>query len=221
LKIDIDNRERLRIPKFQHYINSGKPRFITGFELSNMSTGDYGTKDFLVGIEYKKDDLVDSIFNQQIDKQLKELSEAYKHAYLFIGYDSIEEMIGENLGVNPDALIGKLTSILARNHVSVVFVGGLLVRFVIDVIEKHYDGRNPIKEYSAIRKGYQKRKPSTKEIKLDIISRIPGLGMGKGNILLEHFDSSFFKISNASVEELMEVERIGEVLAKRIKEVMA
>jgi len=220
LKIDIDNRERHRIPKFQNYIKSGKAKFIKGATLLNMPTGDYGTKDHLVGIEYKKDDLAESIFSELIDKQLKELSEAYEHAYLFIGYDGIEEMISENLGVNPDCLIGKMTSILSRNHVSVVFVGDLLVRFVIDTIEKHYDGRNPTKEYSVIRKGYQKRKPSVIEIKLDIISRIPGLGMGKGNLLLEHFDNKFSKISNASVEEVMEVPRIGEVLAKRIKEVM-
>jgi len=221
LKIDIDNRERHRIPKFKEYIKSGKPKFIKGATLLNMDTGDYGTKDCLVGIEYKKDDLTESIFNEQLDKQLKELSDRYTHAYLFIGYDGYNDMINNNLGVNPDCLIGKITSVLARNHVSVVFVGDFLVRFVIDVIEKHYDGRNKVKEYNPIRIG---RKPkvsaSVTEIKLDIVSRIPRLGAKKANKLLEKFNYSLGSIVKASIEEIKEVDGIGEKLAKDIKKVL-
>jgi len=42
--------------------------------------------------------------------------------------------------------IGKVSSIAARHYVPTYFVGDFLVRFVCDVVEKHYDGRTPIKE---------------------------------------------------------------------------
>jgi len=187
-----------------------------------MPTGDYGSPDYLVGIEYKRDDLVTCIFNETLDKQLRELRHQYEHPYLFIGYDGFQDAIISNPGTNPDSIVGKITSVLARHHMPVVFVGDLVVQCVCDVIEKHYDGKSKVKEteYTPIRKGFQKRKPTPIEIKVDIISRIPGLGAKKGYALLEHFDFSLQKISQATTKELTTVPRIGDVLARHIIEVL-
>ena len=213
----IDNRERDRIQLFKRYIDGGNCKFIDGIETDNYAVSDYHTKDLLVGIEYKRDDFVPSIFNEQIDKQLRELRNNFKYPYLFIGYGGIGQMITENLGTNPDTLIGQLTSVLARHHVTTVFVGDMLVKFTCDVVEKHYDGRTKIKEieYTPIR-----RTATSKEVKHAMLERIPKLGSIKVNHLLERFDNSLGNISNASIEDLMTTPGIGDILAKQIKEVL-
>jgi len=228
MKLCIDNRERTRNPeidrikKFENYIKKGKTKFIDGIETDNYKVGDYLTKDFLVGIEYKKEDFADSMFSGQLDKQLKELKDTFKYPYLFVGYEGLTELLMENLGVNPDSLLGELKSILARHHITVMFVGDMLVSFACGLIERHYDGRTKIKEieYTPIRKSFLKRNPSTQEIQHAMIEQIPNLGALKTNKLLEHFDNSIYKICNASIEELMEVPTIGEKIATNIKKVL-
>ena len=228
MKLCIDNRERTRNPKidrikkFERYINSDKTKFINGIKTDNYKVSDYHTEDKMVGIEYKKDDFTTSTFDGTLDKQLKELKENFVYPYLFVGYDGLSDMLMQNLGINPDALIGKLTSILARHHVTIMFVGDMLVRFTCDTIEKHYDGKTHIKdiEYTPIRKSFLKREPSIIEIRHAMIEQIPRLGAKKTNKILEYFDNSIHDITNASIDEIMKVDTIGEKLAKKVKEVL-
>lgn len=216
MKLCIDNRERLRIPLFEEYIKAGKSQIIDGIETDNYQSGDFFTKDMLVGIEYKRDDFVPSIFNDQLTKQLHELRENFQYPYLFIGYDGIIDTITNNPETNPEVIIGKLASVVARQKVTVMFVGDLLVPFTVKVIDRFYDGQTPTKEtdYSPIR-----RKPKASEIRLDIISRIPHLGAKKGLRLLNHFDGSIKKISNATDEEILAIPGFGPKLVKEIKEI--
>jgi len=118
--------------------------------------------------------------------------------------------------------IGKVSSIAARHYVPTYFVGDFLVRFVCDVVEKHYDGRTPIKEinYTPIRKKFLKRDPSYKEIRHAMMEQLPKMGAKKVNNLLESFDNSIIKIGQAPIEELMKVDGIGKKLALEIKEVI-
>ena len=222
MKICIDNRERLRIPLFEKHINNGNTKFINKIELDNYKVSDYHTEDNVVGIEYKKDDFVESIFSGTLDKQLKELKDNFVHPYLFVGYDGLSDMISSNLGVNPDSLIGKLSSILARHNVTTIFVGDLLVKFTCDVIEKHYDGKTPIKEisYTPIRKKFLKREPSVQEIRHAMMEQIPNIGAAKVNNLLESFDGSVIKIGQASIEDLVKVKGVGNKIASKVKEVL-
>ena len=224
MKIIVDNREREKIPHYKKFFKEGKSEYITGMELENLPVGDTITNDCLVGIERKAGDFVESMFNGKLDQQLKELSENFEYPYLLIEYDGIADLIMNNLGVNPKSLIGEFTSILARHHVSVIFVGNyqtntLYVPFSIRMIEKHYDGKNPVKEYCPIRKP-RKRKASLQEIKLDTITRPPRIGKKKGFKILEKFDWSINKVSNATKEQLMEIDGIGEKLAEYILEVL-
>ena len=135
-------------------------------------------------------------------------------------------MIQDNLGVGPQNLIGKLTSILARYRVTVHWTGNYAtikpplephpyyVPFAVRTIEKFYDGKNETKQslYTPIR-----RQAKPQEVKLDIASRFPRVGRMKAIRLLDHF-GSVKNICNATEEELKEVKGIGEGLAKEIYE---
>jgi len=222
MKLCIDNRERDRIPKFQNYIKSGKTKYIDGVETGNYPVSDYHTKDLLVGIEYKRNDLVESTFNGQLEKQIKELRDNFEYPYLFVGYDGISEMMMENLGVNPETLVGELSSILGRYKVPWTFVGDLLVPITCKVAERFYDGKTKIKEaeYTSLRMKIKKKKVTPTEIKRVMLQRIPNFGPRKVDNVLKHFDNSLGNISRASVEEIMEIKGIGDKLAKDIKEIL-
>jgi ERCC4-type nuclease len=169
----------------------------------------------LVGIEYKKDDFLPCVFDETIDKQLKELKDNFPHHFLFIGYKGIDDMLIQNVGTNPEIITGKLASILARTDTPIMFVGDLLIPFVCKVIERFHDGKNVLKEYTPIR-----RSATTKEVRLDIISRIPNVGPKKGLKLLEAFGYSISNIAKAEISDLTKVKGVGDIVAKSIKETL-
>ena len=221
MKLCVDSREKYKINSFRQYINSGASDIIKGIDIVTLKAGDAGTPDLELGWERKAEDFIPSIYNGQLDKQLKELSDNYNHPYLFIEYEGIMDLIEHNPNTNPEVIIGKVASILARHKVTVCFVGQFYIPLVCRTVDKFYDLHNPTKHYNPIRKGTTtRRKASVGEVKLDIISRLPKVGAKKGNKLLEKFDNSIQKISNATVEELMEVKGIGDKMAKNIKEIL-
>lgn len=216
MKICVDYREQKKISKFKDYIEK-RCKIITGVEVVTAASGDIYTPDGMIGIERKGTDYISSLYNGQLDKQLKELQDNFDYAFLFIEYNGIKDMIAKNTGVNPGVVVGSIASVLARHRVSVVFVGDLYISMTCKLIEKFYDSKTPVKNinYTPIRRG-----ATVKEVKLDIVSRIPKVGAVKGNKLLEKFDNSIYKIANATTDELMEVKGIGKLLAKQIKEVL-
>lgn len=231
MKIYVDDREYTQIPKFKEFIASKKDNIVNEVEIVRSPVGDVHTGDSVVGIERKAGDFVSSMYSKQLDKQLKELADNFQHPFLFIEYDGIFDMIQSNLGVNPEAIIGELTSIMARHRVTIMFTGNyercsLYVPFTVRCIEKFYDGKNKVKdiEYSPIRTGKRKnpvkRKPTPQEVKLDIISRIPYIGPKKSIELLEKYHWSITEIANASIEDIMTIKGVGKVLAEHIKSVL-
>jgi len=232
MEIDVDYREREQIPLFKNFIKNKKTDIITKANVAPLKVSDVCShQDGIVGIERKAGDFVPSIFNEQLDKQLKELTDNFQYAFLFIEYDGIIDIIMDNKGTSPKVIAGALTSVLARHNVSIMFTGNyenikpplephpLYIPLVVRTIEKFYDGRNTIKAsaYTPIR-----RKPTTVEIKRAMFVNVfPNLGEKKVNNLFERFDNSFAKIVNASVEDIKEVKGIGDELAKKLKEVLS
>jgi len=217
----IDNRERDRIALFQNYIKSGKIKIIDGIETSNYEVGDYFSKDLIVGIEYKKEDFYQSLYSGKLEQQLKELADNFQYPYLFIGYNSIIEMITNNLGTNPEVTIGELSSILARHKIPVIFVGDFLVPIVFGVIERFYDSKTPTKlaSYFPIRNKPKKREPTLDEIKRHLILGVPRLGYKRGIKLLEHFNGSIKAIVNATEKDIMDIPGFGQKISKEIVEI--
>jgi len=225
MKLLVDYRETEVIPRFEKFLSSGKSPLITGIEVGKNISGDVHTPDCLVGIERKYTDYMESVYNKQLEKQLIELKQNFIHPFLFIEYEGLTDLIMKNKGTNPKVVAGSLASIMARHQVTVMFVGRLYVPFTCRVIEKFYDLKNPVKEYSPIRRGKKKapvrREASPQEVKLDIISRLPNVGAKKGTRLLEHFNYSISEIARAPTRRIMDVEGFGEKLATKIKEVLS
>jgi len=227
MKIYIDDRERDKIPIFKDFVDKNKSAIVTEVEIGRFEVSDYHTGDGLVGIERKAKDFVQSLFDEKLDQQIKELIDNFDYPFLFIEYDGIYDMIRDNLGINPKSLIGAFTSLMARSRVTIMFTGNygsvkeplephpFFVPFTVRTIEKFYDGKNKTKQYSPIR-----RRATVGETKIDLIGRIPNLGKKRAVALLDYFDNSINKISNSSIEEIEKVNGIGRKIAERIYETL-
>jgi len=224
MKLCVDSRERLKIPAFRKYIQSGNSDILTDIEIVTSKAGDAYTLDLELGWERKAEDFVPSIYNGQLSKQMEELKNNFAHPYLFVEYEGIMDVIEQNPNVNPKTIIGEISSILARHKVTICFVGQFYIPIVCRVVDKFYDLNNPTKQYNPIRMGTTRRRnASVGEVKLDIISRLPKVGAKKGNKLLEKFHLAIINNETgleASIEELMEVNGIGKKMAENIKEIL-
>ena len=230
VRLCIDHRERYDfsgddiIPKFIRYIQTKKISFIDDIKVVQSQCGDYFTPDYLVGIERKYKDFVSSMMSGKLEQQLIELKNNFVHPYLFIEYDSLADMIANNPGTNPDAIQGELASILARHNITIMFTGDFFIPFVCKVVSKHYDSKNPVKNYSPIRKKVKKRDPTPEEIRIDIYSRIPKLGSKRANTLRE---ASYIKLFSKKTNEEMTIDEIknlngfGKKIAETIKETLS
>lgn len=217
MKICVDSRERKKIPKFKEYVTSGKTKIIDEIKVVTSQVGDAYSSDGLIGIERKsEDDFLPSIYNKQIEKQLRELRDNFTYPFLFIEYEGIMDVIQKHPKINPEMIVGEIASIMARQKVTVCFVSDFYVPIVCKMIDKFYDGKTITKdiEYTPIRRG-----STIKELKLDVITRIPGIQAQKGIKLLENFDYSISEIAAADFKDIMNVSGIGKTVSQKIKEI--
>jgi len=222
MKVYIDSREQDKIQTIKSYWADNRKKFkhIDSIETKLLATGDMSTSDGLVGIERKsKADFIVSICEGKLKKQLYELNQNYQFAFLLVeDFEGIMDCIIKNPQIHPNVIKGVTTSSIARNRVPLYYVGNFYNSFVLEMINKFYDGRieQYEKEYTPIRRAVTKN-----EELLNIIIGIDGIGATEGNKLLQTFGNSISKIANASIEELMKVERIGKTKAEHIKEILS
>ena len=222
MKLLIDYREKDRILPIKRFIQNGNSKTLTDAEVVTLQVGDYAVED-VIGIEYKKEDFLDSVYSELLSKQLYELYENYEYPFLLIGFDGIKDMLEYYKNTNPRVIIGSLTSLAVRHHVTILFCGDFLGKFIVDLVDKHYDGKNKTKKtnYTSIRNKRgkaHKRIVSPKEVKVDIVSRLYGIGSERAVTLLNRFDWSIKRIAEANTDDLMQIKGIGKKLAANIKE---
>jgi len=221
MKVYIDSREQDKIQTIKTYWAGNRKKFphIEAVETKLLATGDIATSDGFVGIERKsKADFIASICEGKLKKQLYELNQNYQYAFLLVeNYEGIMDCILKNPNIHPNVIKGVTTSSVARNRVPLYFVGNFYNSFVLEMINKFYDGsvEKYAQEYTPVRRAVTK-----KEEKLNIMIGINNIGRTEGEKLLQSFDDSIFNIACASIKELTEVERIGKKKAEHIKEIL-
>lgn len=201
--ISIDNREHPNL------LEVAQAR---GFNIAQLPIADFVSEEIGVAIEHKRaNDLLNSI--DRIQDQLLQMRENYEKCYLLVSgypYDLIEN--GESkLHIN--SLTGLLTSIAVRYQMPIINVPEKdehIIYAVEKICQKSEDGKTYNHEIVRIR-----RDPRSRQI--GMVMNIPGLGREKASKLLEKF-GSVKSILMASHTELMEVEGIGNVLARHIIE---
>jgi len=221
IPVYIDSKEQDKRQSIISYWENHKELFphIESVSVRNNKAGDICTGDALVGVERKScKDYANSICGGKLKKQLYELRQNFQFPFLLVeDYEGIMDCIIKLPNIHPNVIKGVTTSSVSHNRVPIYYVGSFYNSFVLEMINKFYDGKfeQYKKEYNPIRRAVTK-----KEELLNIIIGINGIGMIEGEKLLQTFNYSISKIANASIEELTKIERIGKTKAEHIKEVL-
>ena len=221
MKIYIDSREQDTIPQIISYYENHKEEYpnIESIEVKSI-VGDGCTADNLIGWERKKlQDFITSSLNKKIKQQLYELRQAYKYPFLIVeGYDGMMDCISKNPQIHPNVIKGITTSAFAHNGVPINYVGPFFITFILETVNKFYDGKRELYEsYYYIPQRHTVTKDNFVKY---FVKGLPGIGDTVIPNLLQHFNNSVANIVNASIEELMKVEGITKNKAIKIKEVL-
>jgi len=165
------------------------------------------------GIELKTvEDFVDSIIDGRLLQQLKSLKQNFERPLIIIeGQNDIFSV----RNVHHNAILGMLATISISYGIPIVqtknFKETASLIYIIAKREQDETG----KDFSL----HADRKPiSLKEQQEYVVSSFPGMGLTSAKPLLKHF-KTIKGIVNASEKELMEVDKIGPLRAKQIKDV--
>lgn len=179
-------------------------------DLKQLAVGDYHITDDIV-VEYKNvKDFVDSIIDGRLLSQLSELRTKYKPILIIEG----QEDLYAQRRVSPAAIRGMMATIISSYHIpllrttSPADTAGVLLALAkrTQSSEKQY---NP----------HTSKPWSLQEQQEYVISSLPGIGPKLAKPLLEKF-GSVSSVMNASVEDLQEIDLIGEKKAKSIRELL-
>lgn len=222
MKVYIDSREQEMISKLTSYFEEHKDKYqhIESIEVKTLVSGDLCTADNYFGVERKSPaDFISSILSAKIKQQLLELRKTYQQPYFIVeGFDGIMDCINKNLQLHPNVILGATTSAFAHNGVPIQYVGGFYIPFVLQTIDKLYDGKK--EHYESLDYIPFRHSTTKKDFSKYFVKGLPSIGATIGETLLQQFDYSVSKIINATEEELMKVEGIGKERAKKIKEVL-
>ncbi len=179
-------------------------------KLKKLDIGDYLLSS-RVCIEYKSvPDFVDSIIDKRLLPQVKELSKYERPLLLIEG----NQDIFSQRNIHPNAIMGTIASISIGYGVPILYTKNpdetVLLLCTIAKREQIYDK----KDFTL----HSLKPHSLKEQQEYIVASIPGVGPHLAKPLLKRF-KSIKKIVNAEVNELKEVDLIGDKKAKKIKEV--
>jgi ERCC4-related helicase len=206
VKIYADFREKnSQVMKTMHDLG-------TDLELKKLEMGDYLCSQDVV-IELKsREDFVNSIIDRRLLQQVKSLKENYEKPMVVVyGTDNFSNM----RMINESSVYGMISTIAIKFNVPVISVltprEAAKLIFNIAKLEQSEGGDEISLHY---------RKPlTTNELQEYIVSALPGVGIKLAKPLLAKF-KTIKAISNAKIEELMEVKLVGKIKAQRILEIM-
>lgn len=179
--------------------------------LEQLSVGDYQISEDIV-IERKTiSDLETSIIDGRIFSQLQDLS-SVKRSALIVEGDPF--LLYNSKRINGKAIIGLLTSIGLNYRIPIFFTKNqketALFLFTIAKKEQIKNGNTDFK----LR--YSKNKMSGTDWQLFIMQSFPDVGPTLAKSILKEF-KSIKNISNASVDDLTKVDKLGPKKAQKIK----
>ena len=167
-----------------------------------------------VGVEYKTvSDFVSSIIDGRLLQQIKELKRNFERPLIII--EGTEDIYSVRK-VHPNAIRGMLATITISYGIPVLYTKNFKeTASLLSVIAKR-EQETAGKDFNL----HGDRKPLTlKEQQEYIVSSLPNVGPGLAKELLKGL-GSVKKIINSEEEELKKVEKVGEKIAKRIRDVV-
>jgi ERCC4-type nuclease len=181
-----------------------------GFEIVHLNTGSGDMASRKVSVERKEDDLLPSLFDQRRLRQLGAMREEAEHSFLVITKDWDEiKLEASKKGMSMRILIGYIASLCAVGYPPIFmpdkYDASLLIERLVEKIEDD--------NHRLFVPRPSKAKPQNYRDAL--LEGLPKVGLQTRRKLVAHF-GTLNAITSASVDELKEVDGIGENLAKRL-----
>lgn len=159
------------------------------------------------------DDFLTSIIDKRLLNQVKNMKENFQKSLLIV---EGEENIYSLRDIHQNAIRGMITSLMLDFGIPILFTKDCSetaqMMFVIakreqEGVEREFNGRG-------------ERKPlTTKELQEYIVTALPGVGPKIAKNMFEKF-KTVQNVMNSSEKELSEVEKIGKIKAKKIREIV-
>jgi Fanconi anemia group M protein len=202
----------------QRELNSNVVRYLKGFDIlvreKQLEVADYIASD-RVAVERKTvQDFLQSIIDQRVFVQTERLICSYERPVLIV--EGSPDMLFFTRDIHPNAVRGALASIAVDFRVPIIWTGN--PRQTAEMIY-WLAYREQIGEKRGVQIRCNKKSFGIKERQEFLIAGLPNVSDKLSRRLLKHFKRPK-KIFDADVEELMEVEKIGEKKAKKIWDVI-
>ena len=178
-------------------------------EVKLLDTGDFVVSSDVVIERKTLDDFVKSIFDGRLFKQLANMRGKYPRPILIVQ--------GEKkhlTGIGESAFYGALASVLADFGVPIFFAAN--EKEVVEVIF-HLARREQMDRKKEVKVREGKKPAALAEVQRYIVSGVPGVSGVLADRLLSELES-VEKVFSTSELELMRIEGIGDVMARRIRE---
>ena len=177
-----------------------------------LSVGDYQISDDIVIERKTLADLETSIIDGRIFSQLQDLS-AIKRSSLIIEGDPF--LLYTSKRINGKAIIGLITSIGLNYRIPIFFTRNQkqTALFLYTMAKKEQISNN---NHTDSKLRYQKTKMSGSQFQLFIMQSFPDVGPTLAKSILKEF-KSIKNISNATIEDLKKVSKLGPKKAQKIK----
>jgi ERCC4-type nuclease len=177
-----------------------------------LKVGDFQISQDIV-IERKTiKDLESSIIDGRIFNQIKDLVNIKRSSIIIEG--DLNKLFSQNQRINKKAIIGLLTSIGINYRIPIFFTKDIseTAIFLYTIAKKE----QIINKNKDLKLRYNKTKMSGSDFQLFIMQSFPDVGPTLAKSILKEF-KSIKNISNASVQDLLKVSKLGPKKAQKIK----
>lgn len=177
-----------------------------------LHTGDYVLSKRIVVERKVSGDFLQSIVDGRLFRQIEQMRKYEKPLIIIEG----NHIMDNNRNIHPNAVRGAIASIATSLSVPIIWTRSQLetAEMLLTIAKREQLGK---KSELAIRT--KRRVRSSAELQEFIISGLPGISNKTARKLLDHFATPE-RVFSASESELMKVEGIGKVMAKRIRNIL-
>lgn len=216
-KIKIDNRE-------SDFIFNGFDKETIEYEKEQLLVGDFQYGNCV--IEHKTvEDFVQSFINGHLQKQLLQQEQNYEYSFLIISGDFKRLFFNSYMKghCSQEKIIGMITSILVRYPKTKIFQTVEIARMfnksenriIAYLTNKIFEKCNDGKIVTIYDTELMRSKLTKEDVYVQWLSMIDGIGINKAKKILEKW--KFFELQTATIEELKQINGIGNKLAANIK----
>lgn len=203
--LKVDNREPIKIFRI---LNRQKIEH----EKCQLPVGDFVLEEKSLCVERKSiQDFYQSICGSHMWDQCINMSENFQNNYIIISGD-VKGIIFTIPHFSLSIYLGAVASLSAKYGMKVLKVDNdnQLITLVSKLCAK--TGETPTHTIT-------RHKISSETVKLSMVACIPGISTKKARLLLDYFNQDLEKLFHAPLEELKQVEGIGDKIANNILEV--